>query len=104
MTTSETIQEITNLVNAYSNGKITFGSPISVKKNPHSWPVIIYGVEIGIKSEVQLIDANGEKHVLTPVMDMAAMITSSLYQRIKYLISNVTGNRCTATGSNITGV
>jgi hypothetical protein len=89
MTLPDTINELVTLVNTHLAGKIDFQSPVSVRKSPHSWPVIIHGVQLNDGSnEVWLKDANGEFHKLTDQGDLIMMIAGSLYQRIKYLLSN----------------
>ena len=57
---------------------------LKVKQTPHSQPVNIWGICVGVVNEVYIMDANDQWHML--IEDKSnSLIISSLYQRIKTL-------------------
>lgn len=86
MTVAETIQAIADLTSKNFNGKKIFDDAVRVKNSPHSWPINIYGIEVGPGSGIWLLDNDQKWHRLEAADTNALLIANSILQRIKLLI------------------
>lgn len=86
MTNKEHLQIIADTVRADHEGKIMFEQPITVKPSPHSYPVYVYGVEVGPQSSVWLMTGE-DWHNLEETDRNFLMVANSITQRLN-LISN----------------
>ncbi|HEX7906208.1 MAG TPA: hypothetical protein VF487_20180 [Chitinophagaceae bacterium] len=87
MTNKELIACIAETVKTDFNRKVEFDDPITVKPTPHSYPVYIYGVEIGPQSGVWLMTGE-DWHKLEETDKNCSLVASSIIQRLN-LLSNV---------------
>lgn len=87
MTTEDTINLIMCIVGNDFDSKVLFENPVKIKKSPHSWPVIVHGIKVGMNSNVWLLDATNEWQLLEPSMKDSDLISNSVLQRIKSLSS-----------------
>lgn len=85
MTNSALLQSIADIVRKEHGGKIMFDEALTVKANPHSWPVLIYGIEIGPDAGVWLMDASEKWHKLEETDGNFLMVANSIVQRLKSL-------------------
>lgn len=85
MTNIEQIKLIADTVHKEHDGKIMFDSPITIKQNPHSFPIHLYGIEIESISGVWLMDSNQEWHKLEDTDRNFSIVANSIIQRLKLL-------------------
>jgi hypothetical protein len=91
-----TINEIGTILCDEFDNKVLFDTPIKIKKSPHSWPIIIHGLQFGQGSHVWFINANKKWEKLEPTIKDADLISNSVLQRIKSLSSVNSDKRSTS--------
>jgi hypothetical protein len=67
------------------NDFLYFDSSIEVKTSPHSYPFSAWAASVSPKDELYVMDNNEQWHQVELDDTNAAMVISSLYQRLKLM-------------------
>jgi len=81
MTNKEHLQSIFDTVWESHEGKVMFDEPLTIKASPHSWPIYVYGVEVGPQSSVYLMTGE-EWHKLEEQDRNFSIVANSITQRL----------------------
>jgi hypothetical protein len=79
---AESKQIITDLV---GNEMLYFDSSVEVKTSPHSHPFAAWGVCVSPANELYVMDSEQNWHMMELSDSHAAVIISSLYQRLRLM-------------------
>lgn len=73
---------ITIVKNLVYHDYLYLDTAITVKLNPHSWPVNIWALSVSPNDQLYVMDANEQWH---QVEEKDVLVVPSIYQRVKLL-------------------